>query len=128
MRLVDPQRLHAAANADPEFRIAARYWTANLSLESPPLALRVDIADGQIVACRETDAGQPATITVVASDDGWAEFLAPVPRPFYQDLLGGCVQHHGFQVAGDLLTVSAYYQASQRLFAIMRDLRANRGA
>jgi hypothetical protein len=128
MRLVDPARLHATANADPEFRIAARYWTASLSLESPPLALRVDIADGQVVACRETGAGQPATITVAASDEGWTEFLAPVPKPFYQDLLGGCVQHHGFEVAGDLLSISAYYQASQRLFAIMRDLRANQGA
>ena len=42
---------------------------------------------------------------------------------FYQDLLGGCVQHHGFTVAGDILTLSAYYQATQRLFAVMRALR-----
>jgi hypothetical protein len=124
MHLADPTRLQASVNADPEFRLAARYWNAMLSLESPSRALRVEITDGRVATCRESDAGQPATITVVASDDGWAQFLAAVPRPFYQDLLGGCVQHHGFQVAGDILSLSAYYQASTRLFAVMRALRA----
>jgi len=124
--LADPARLRAGANADPEFRLAARYWNATLSLESPTRALRVEIAEGQIADCREGEAGQSATITVVAPDDGWAQFLAPAPRPFYQDLLGGCVQHHGFTVAGDMLTLSAYYQATQRLFAVMRALRAER--
>jgi hypothetical protein len=126
MHLADPARLQASANADPEFRLAARYWSATLSLESPTRALRVEIAEGQVANCREDEAGQPATITVAAPDDGWAQFLAPEPRPFYQDLLGGCVQHHGFTVAGDLLTLSAYYQATQRLFAVMRALRAAR--
>jgi DsbC/DsbD-like thiol-disulfide interchange protein len=126
MPLADPTRLQASANADPEFRLAARYWNTTLSLESPSHALRVEIADGQITNCREGEAGEPATITVAGPDDGWAQFLAPVPRPFYQDLLGGCVQHHGFTVAGDLLALSAYYQATQRLFAVMRTLRARR--
>jgi hypothetical protein len=71
-----------------------------------------------------TTPGQPATITVVAPKAGWTAFLAPVPHPFYQDLLGGCVQHHGFTVVGDLLALAAYYQATQRLFALMRVLRA----
>ena len=124
MPLADPARLQAGANADPEFRLAARYWSATLSLESPASALRVEIADGQVASGRESATGQPATITVVASDQGWQQFLAPVPKPFYQDLLGGCVQHHGFTVAGDMLALSAYYQAAQRLFAVLRTLRS----
>ncbi len=127
MHLADPTRLQARANADPEFRMAARYWNATLSLESPSRALRLEIADGQVESCRESDAGQPATITIVAPADGWAQFLAAVPRPFYQDLLGGCVQHHGFQVTGDILSLSAYYQAATRLFAVMRALHASTG-
>ena len=125
MPLADPTRLQASANADPEFRLAARYWNATLSLESPPHALRVEIADGQVASCQASTAGEPATVTVVASEAGWAQFLAPLPRPFYQDLLGGCVQHHGFEVAGDILSLSAYYGATQRLFAVMRALRAS---
>ena len=128
MLLADPSRLPARANADPEFRLAARYWNATLSLESPPAAIRVEIADGQVVSCQEGAAGQAATVTVVASEDGWTQFLAPRPRPFYQDLLGGCVQHHGFQVAGDMLALSAYYGATQRLFAVMRGLRFDTAA
>ena len=124
MLLADPARLRAGANADPEFCLAARYWNATLSLESPTGALRVEIAEGRVANCRAAETGEPATITVTAPDDGWARFLAPEPRPFYQDLLGGCVQHHGFTVAGDILTLSAYYQAAQRLFAVMRALRA----
>jgi hypothetical protein len=122
---VDPPALQACANADPEFRLAARYWQATLSLESPTRALRITIEDGQVTACDETAPGQPATITVVAPEAGWTAFLASVPRPFYQDLLGGCVQHHGFTVVGDLLSLAAYYQATQRLFALMRTLRAS---
>jgi hypothetical protein len=120
MHFGDPLRLQVAANRDPEFRLAARYWNATLSLESAARALRVEIAEGEVVSCRESAPGQPATITVAAPAEGWAQFLAPVPRPFYQDLLGGCVQHHGFQVRGDTLALSAYYQATQRLFALMR--------
>jgi hypothetical protein len=126
LHLADPAGLQAGANADAEFRLAARYWNATLSLESPTRALRVEILEGRVANCREGAAGESATITVTAPDDGWAEFLAPEPRPFYQDLLGGCVQHHGFTVAGDMLTLSAYYQATQRLFAVMRALRAGR--
>jgi hypothetical protein len=127
MQLADPTRLQSSIDADPEFRMAARYWNATLSLESPSRALRIEIADGQVASCRESAPGQPATITVIAPDDGWAQFLAAVPRPFYQDLLGGCVQHHGFQVVGDMLSLSAYYQAAARLFAVMRALRASTG-
>jgi hypothetical protein len=126
MPFVDPSQLQTRANSDPEFIRAARYWNATLSLETPGHALCVDIEAGEITRCRAGAPGEPATITVTASEAGWQQFLAPVPRPFYQDLLGGCVQHHGFTVAGDLLALSAYYQASQRLFAIMRALRAAR--
>ena len=127
MQLAEPTRLKQSVNTDPEFRLAARYWNTTLSLESPTRALRVEIADGQVTSCRESAAGLPATITVTAPDDEWVEFLAPTPRPFYQDLLGGCVQHHGFEVTGDILSLSAYYQASTRLFAVMRALRAAPG-
>lgn len=124
MSFVDPARLEAAANADPEFRHAARYWTATLALASPARTLRVEIVDGRLGACHAGDAGAPATVTITGPDDGWREFLAPRPRPFYQDLLGGCVQHHGFAIQGDMLAFSAYYHATQRLVALMRTLGA----
>ena len=125
MPVTDPVALVAAANADPEFALAARYWNASLALRAPDRMWRIEIANGRVTGCREADTA-PATVTITASSDGWREFLAPGPRPFYQDLLGGCVQHHGFTVAGDMLVLNAYYHAIQRLFAIMRGLRAGR--
>lgn len=123
MHLANPAELQTAANADHEFRLAARYWSTTLDLVSSSRAMRLEIANGHVVTCRDQPSEQPAAITITGPDDGWKEFLAPVPRPFYQDLLGGCVQHHGFSVAGDILGFHAYYPASQRLFAIMRALR-----
>ncbi len=127
MRFADPELLMIVANDDAEFRRAARDWTATMAFESPSDALRVEIADGRIVGCRDGRRGERATITIVADDDGWREFLAPTPRPFYQDLVGGCVQHHGFTIVGDTLTLTAYYHAVQRLVAIMRSGRAGEG-
>ncbi len=124
MHFADPLSLQSSVNSDAEFRHTARYWDATLSLETPTQALYIEIVAGQVKHCREGRPGEAVTVTVSASEDGWRQFLAPMPRPFYQDLLGGCVQHHGFTVEGDILTLSAYYQASQRLFAIMRTLRA----
>ena len=49
MLVADPARLQAGANADPEFRLAAPYWNATLSLESPTRVLRVEIAEGRVV-------------------------------------------------------------------------------
>jgi hypothetical protein len=126
MPITDPEALVRAANTDPEFALAARYWNATLALHAPERAWRVEISNGRIASCREVAASESATVTITASSDGWREFLAPVPRPFYQDLLGGCVQHHGFTVGGDMLVLNAYYHAVQRLFAIMRELRAGR--
>jgi pimeloyl-ACP methyl ester carboxylesterase len=126
MPVTDAAALVSATNADPEFLLAARYWNASLALRAPDRAWRVEIANGRVTGCREsTDA---ATVTITAPADGWREFLAPVPRPFYQDLLGGCVQHHGFTVAGDMLVVNAYYHAIQRLFGIMREVEARHGS
>lgn len=124
MPFADPLQLQHSANDDAEFQRAARYCNATLSLETDSQALYIEIVDGRIARCQNRQKGAAATFTVTASEDGWRQFLAPVPRPFYQDLLGGCVQHHGFTVAGDMLIFSAYYQASQRLFAIMRTLGA----
>ena len=124
MHLANPAELQTAANADREFRLAARYWSTTLDLVSSSGAVRLEIANGHVAGCRRRQSEPPAAITITGADDGWAEFLAPVPRPFYQDLLGGCVQHHGFTVGGDILGFHAYYPASQRLFAIMRMLHA----
>jgi hypothetical protein len=118
-------QLPTVANADPEFRLASRFWDTTLRLEMGTEALLLRIEKGQIV---EQLSGQqafafltPVNLVVSASADEWKKFLARVPRPFYVDLWGA-MTHHGFKVAGDMENLYAYYPALRRLFDLMRSL------
>lgn len=70
MFLIDSPAFHGGDNADPELRLAARYWHAILSFESDTRTLRMTVSDGCIVMCEEADIGQWVTITVTAPDVG----------------------------------------------------------
>ena len=115
--------LQEVVNADPEFRIAARFWNATVRLDMDGDALLLRIEKGQIA---EVVTGAqvfafltPVNIIIVASAVEWQKFLEPIPKPFYVDLWGATA-HHGFQVGGDMESMYAYYPAIRRLFDIMR--------
>jgi len=117
--------LQEAANGDPEFRLAARFWNTALRLEIGKEALLIHIEKGQI---SEIITGHqafafltPVNIVVSASTDEWQKFFERIPKPFYVDLWGA-VTHHGFKVGGDMESLYAYYPAVRRLFDIMRAL------
>ncbi|MBI3249749.1 MAG: hypothetical protein HYZ50_24910 [Deltaproteobacteria bacterium] len=117
--------LQEAANNDPEFCIAARFWNTALRLEMGAEALLLRIEKGQIA---EVLSGHqafafltPVNIVVSASADEWQKFLERIPKPFYADLWGAAT-HHGFKVGGDMESLYAYYPAVRRLFDIMRAL------
>jgi len=102
-------RLQDAANNDPEFRIAARFWNSALRFEMGEAVLHVRLVDGRI---SEVAPGRPAielltpsNICVAASAAEWQQLLQPIPKPFYVDLWSATA-HHGFtvQVAVYLLT------------------------
>jgi len=114
-----------AANGDPEFRIAARFWNTALRFEMGDDAHLLRIEKGQIV---EILSGQqvfafltPVNIVVSAPTTDWQKFLERIPKPFYVDLWGAAA-HHGFKVSGDMESLYAYYPALRRLFDIMRSL------
>jgi hypothetical protein len=114
--------LAEAANLDEEFRIAARLWSATLRLEADGEAQRIRIEDGRVTGAGP--AGEPGAaqgeVLIAAPAADWREFLAPVPRPFYQDLWGA-LSHHGFRVEGDLDRLWPWYPAAQRLFQLLRE-------
>jgi hypothetical protein len=118
-------RLPAAVNNDPEFRIAARFWNSTLRLEmgADPLVIRLE--KGQII---EVASGHeafgllvPSDIVITAPVEDWQKFLERIPKPFYVDLFGATI-YHGFRVGGDMASFYAYYPAVRRLFDIMRSL------
>lgn len=110
-------RLSEAANLDPEFRIAARLWTAAIRLERGGDAQLVRVEDGRIESVGPAG-DRPGDVCIRGPVEGWQELLAELPRPFYQDLWGA-VTHHGFEFDGD----NAYYPAVRRLIELMRETR-----
>ena len=117
------ERLQTAANNDPEFRIAARFWDTVLRITMGDTAHLLYIRDGQMTAVRPWDPMQQVwtswQVSITAPAEDWSKFLAPLPPPFYQDLWGATL-HHGFTVEGDLASFYPYYPAMRRLFDLMR--------
>ena len=52
----------------------------------------------------------------------WRELLAPVPRPYYQDLFGAQLAH-GVRLPADPLAYAAYYPALRRLMQLLSAAR-----
>ena len=123
--------LVSLANADGEWRIAARMWTGVLRLDVDATAHLLRIENGTLAshcACAVSDAAAaPYTVRVAETGDGWRELLAAVPRPFYQDLYGAMTRH-GFAVDGDFETFFAYYPAVRRLVELLRVAQPREGA
>ena len=120
--MIDWQRLPERLNADPEFRLAGREWTATLRLEIGESAHALHIDAGVVRSVEETAPGAEADVFVRAPESDWQELLAETPRPFYQDLTGAAV-HHGVRLPRDTVSYAAYYPALRRLIQVMRDVR-----
>lgn len=117
--------LQEAINADPEFRIAARFWNATVRLDMGDTALLLHIEKGRLaeVATGAQVIAFLTSVNIVVSAPAaeWRKFLEPIPKPFYVDLWGASA-HHGFQVSGDMESLYAYYPAMRRLFDLMRSV------
>lgn len=117
-----PERFASALAEDGEFRRAIRLWTGSMAFSDGERHLLVRVADG-VLAGVVAGAGVPeANVLFVGPAEGWRQVLAPVPPPYYQDLLGGAAGHHGFLPGGDLDTLCQYYPAVVRAVAIAGEL------
>ena len=112
-----PQRV----NADPEFRLAARLWDATLRLDVGDVSHALRFEDGSLVGVEPCAAGAACDLFVTASEADWQELLAPVPRPYYQDVYGA--QVHGVRLPEDPVAYAAYYPALRRLVQLLSAAR-----
>ena len=111
--------LKPALDADPEFALAARMWTGDVTFVSDGDAVRVSLHDGRIGAIEPAQPDATSMIRIAGPRDGWDEMLKPLPRPFYQDLFGAAT-HHGFTIGGKIEDVGPYYPALRRIIELMR--------
>jgi hypothetical protein len=119
--LLDFPALSARANADGEFALHARFWNAVVKLRIGAANYRLDVRDGKLADCVPWLGTVACDLAIGADEDEWRRLLAPMPRPFYQDLYAATV-HHGFSVTGDTVNYCAYYPAVRRLVELMREV------
>lgn len=123
MDISELERWRDEANDDPEFRLAARFWTSALRIDMGDDAFLLTMRRGRIgeIAVLDPPARRRSCyrISIAAPDDEWRHLLSPVPPPFYQDLWGA-TNRHGFEVGGDLEEFCQYYPAIARLLEILR--------
>jgi len=105
-------------NGDPEFRLAARHWDATLRLDMGDASHRLSFEAGSLAAVEPCPAEAPCDLFVGASEEDWRELLAPVPRPYYQDLFGAAWAH-GIRLPEDPIAYAAYYPALRRLMQLL---------
>jgi hypothetical protein len=118
---IDGEELAARLNADGEFLLASRFWTGSVGLRISEAQWVVELRAGRVQAVRRADS-EAVTIMVAGPASEWAELLAHVPRPFYQDLWGATFRHD-LQLVGDDDLVAAYYGATRRLIDILRAMQ-----
>jgi hypothetical protein len=124
MAIFDADAAMAAANGDPEFRIAARLWNGDLRFQTENETYLMRVRDGAIAEFRaiepsEADAIGPS-VTISAPRAEWAELLKALPRPFFQDLMAAQSRHNFRVECADPASFCPYYRALNRLFELMR--------
>ncbi|GAA3230924.1 hypothetical protein GCM10017691_24360 [Pseudonocardia petroleophila] len=121
---INEDRLRDALNADPEFRLQARYWNTQFRIVTESQNLLVRLADGEVTA---VDAGATPFDTwdfqLAGTAEHWANLLAPVPPPFFQDYYAAML-YHGFRIEGNMKTIMAYYPAIRRTREVLAQVVA----
>jgi hypothetical protein len=110
-------------NADPEFKIAARYMTKDMCIESGNNRCIVKFRDGIVTEIKFEDAfADRWDFAVRASVDAWEKFLQPIPPRFYDGLFGGMIRGN-FRIEGDTVMCFSHFWAVTRMFDIFRELQ-----
>jgi hypothetical protein len=123
--MIDWQQLPARVNSDPELRLSARAWTATLRIDVGESSHALHFDDGVLTSVEPTRPDAACDLFVSASEPTWRELLAPMPRPFFQDLTGAAI-HHGVGLPQDPVAYAAYYPALRRLVQVMSGMAQER--
>src|SRR5256885_905620 len=96
------ERLAARCRVDGEFRLAARYWTGSFRIDRGDEVASLVLENGLVrvppVPATALPAG-PGHIGLRAPPQVWARILAPIPAPFFNDIVPA--QAAGLVVEGE---------------------------
>jgi hypothetical protein len=107
-------------NADPEFKLAARFWYCDLRFKVGEELYFMRVENGRVAELQPRHAWfrplhhqhRRGPVEV------WEQMLADKPKPFFHDWFAASF-HHPFEFGGDLESAYAYYYALRRIHAIM---------
>jgi hypothetical protein len=109
-------------NADPEFRLTARFWYCDIRFVIGKDRYFMRIEDGRVASFRHgTNGFDPYTVNISGPADVWERMFEPIPKPFYHDWFAASF-HHDFEFGGDLESAYAYYYAIRRIKTIMGEV------
>jgi hypothetical protein len=111
-------RLAARCREDGEFRLCARFWDGSLTLVIGETRLQFAV-DGGVIRAGTGNGEATPQVTVEAPAEAWEKILAPVPPPFFNDIMPA--RAFGLSVKGDEETFWQYYPAIRRLVDILRE-------
>ena len=110
-------------NADPEFKIAARFMTKDVLIEVGNTKCIVKFRDGVVTQIKSENAfADPWDLAIRGLVDAWEKFLKPIPPRFYDGLLGGMLRGN-FRLEGDTISAFSHFWAITRMLDIFRELQ-----
>jgi pimeloyl-ACP methyl ester carboxylesterase len=110
-------------NADPEFRLAGRFFSKDILIAAGDYQCIVTVSDGLVTEIKLNPTFvNPWSFCIKASTDAWEKFLRPIPPPYFTDLYG-CIARRHFEVGGDIEAAFAHFWAVSRMLEVFRALQ-----
>jgi hypothetical protein len=126
VRFIDPKNANSFkdyVNADPEFKIAARFLTKDACLEVGNVKCIVKFRDGVITQITTENTNSAAwDFAIRASEDAWSKFLMPIPPRFYDGVFGAVIRGN-FRLEGDTISAFSHFWAITRMLDVFRELQ-----
>jgi hypothetical protein len=111
-----------AINADPEFKLASRFFSKDILLVVGDSKCIVRVRDGNVTEIKLNPSFMnPWSFFIKGSAETWQKFLQPIPPPFFTDLYG-CISRQNFELGGDIEAAFAHYWALTRMLDVLREL------
>jgi hypothetical protein len=126
----DPDQIVAVFNADPEFQLAARFWTGTLEFGVGDNLYKLELDEGKVTDARltlSTDLSDDdrrngsRRVRIGAPEHDWEQIVQDPAPPFYLDYYSASV-HHDVTLDGDPETLWAYYPAIRRTTDLFRQI------
>ena len=116
LSLPTSESLASVCADDPEFGIAARYWTGGLRLRMGDHVAAMRVEDGKPFAGDPGDG--PGVITLSAHPSLWTQMLSAVPPRFLNDISPATAR--GLERYADDVVFAQYFAAIMRAVELLR--------